>query len=104
MNSIRVIQYMVNHGISNHKKVCKYICRKEIDFKRKIILKSSLRRIIYSLIVAQTQLLKMPLHPGKSAPIVGADWAYDKTSENDDFEYNYNYNSYFDYYVYQNYL
>jgi hypothetical protein len=48
--------------------------------------------------------MKMPLHPGKSAPIVGADWAYDKTSENDDFEYNYFKNpdyNYFNYCVYQ---
>ncbi|RIA88632.1 hypothetical protein C1645_877282, partial [Glomus cerebriforme] len=59
-----------------------------------------------------TQLMKMPLNPGKSAPIVGADWAYyHQTSENNDFEennyyfnnpdYN-NYNSYYDY-CYPNY-
>jgi hypothetical protein len=48
--------------------------------------------------------MKMPLNPGKSAPIVGTDWAY--YHQNNDFEqnnyFNNNYNSYYGY-VYQNY-
>ncbi|CAB4381496.1 unnamed protein product [Rhizophagus irregularis] len=59
-----------------------------------------------------TQLMKMPLNPGKSAPIVGVDWGY--YQQDNDFEQNeyfnqdynnynnYNYNSYYDY-TYQNY-
>ncbi|GES95760.1 hypothetical protein GLOIN_2v1705704 [Rhizophagus clarus] len=55
-----------------------------------------------------TQLMKMPLNPGKSAPIVGADWAY--YHQNNDFEQNIyfnsrdynNYDPYYDY-IYQNY-
>ncbi|CAI2169200.1 16230_t:CDS:2 [Funneliformis geosporum] len=38
----------------------------------------------------KVQPLKMPINPGKSAPVVGADWVYDNTCENNDFdEYNY---------------
>lgn len=56
--------------------------------------------------------MKMPLNPGKSAPIVGVDWGYyqqDNDFEQNDYfnqDYNnynnYNYNSYYDY-TYQNY-
>jgi hypothetical protein len=50
--------------------------------------------------------MKMPLNPGKSAPIVGVDWAYyrqDNDFEQNDYDY-YSYNPYYNYnYAYQNY-